>query len=103
MTIRLLTLAALFAAIAGATGCEGGASGRCDAIYSKLEQMPEFKAAGFSRYGNELRAAFAEGCAKLQEADLKCMENAKAANDLQSCTAGREVFESALARVGQPK
>lgn len=89
--------------LAGAAGCEGGASGRCDAIYTKVEQMPEFKQAGFARYGNELRAAFGEGCAKLQEADLKCMEEAKAAKDLEACGAGRDAFRAAIDRVNAPR
>lgn len=100
MTIRGLMGAGLFlGALAGAAGCEGGASGRCDAIYSRVEQMPEFKQAGFSKYGNELRAAFAEGCSKLQEADLKCMEAAKAARDLEGCGAGRDAFRAAVDKV----
>lgn len=98
MMIRSLvgTLTLIGALAAGAAGCEGGASGRCDAIYSKVEQMPEFKQAGFARYGNQLRAAFAESCGKLQEADLKCMEAAKAASDLEACGAGRDAFRAAV-------
>lgn len=100
--IRVLSLVALFAAIACAAGCEGSPSGRCDSIYSKLEQQPEFKQAGFSRYGNEFRAAFTEACAKLPEATLKCLEAAQKADDFGKCDVG-EAFEQALSKVGQPK
>ena len=103
MTIRLLTLLALLTALTLSTGCEGSPSGRCDAIYSRVEQMPEFKQAGLARYGNELRALFGERCAKLEEADLKCMEAAKAAQDLEACGAGRDAFKDALDKVGQGK
>lgn len=102
MMNRLLGGALLLGALAGA-GCEGGASGRCDSIYSRLEQMPEFKQAGFSKYGNELRAAFGEKCSALKEEDLKCMEAVKAAADLEKCEAGRAAFGAALDKVGQPK
>ena len=100
MMIRsLVGVAVVLGALAGAAGCEGGASGRCDAIYSKVEQMPEFKQAGFAKYGNELRAAFGERCGKLEEADLKCMEAAKAAKDLEACGAGRDAFRAAVDKV----
>ena len=102
-TMRLFALSLSLAALPGAAGCKGGASGRCDAIYSKVEQMPEFKGAGFARYGNELRAAFTEGCGKLPESELKCMEGAKTADDLDKCEGGRDVFKAALAKLGQPK
>lgn len=100
---RMLMLAGLAGMFACAAGCEGSPSGRCDSIYSKVEQMPEFKGAGLSKYGNELRAAFAEGCAKLPEAELKCMEAAKSGEDLEKCEGGRDAFRSALDKVGQPK
>lgn len=103
MRNRFISLAILAGAVALAAGCEGGASGRCDAIYSKVEQMPEFKQAGFAKYGNELRAAFGERCGKLQEADLKCMEAAKAAQDLEACGAGRDAFKSAVEKVMEGK
>jgi hypothetical protein len=102
MKMRVLGLVLFAGAMAGA-GCEGSPSGRCDAFYSKLEQMPEFKQAGLSRYGNELRTAFNERCGKLQEADLKCMEDAKVSADLEKCPAGRDAFEGALGSVGTPK
>jgi hypothetical protein len=104
MKNRFTSLAVLAGAIALAAGCEGGgATGRCDAIYTKVEQMPEFKQAGFAKYGNELRAAFGERCGKLQEADLKCMEGAKAAQDLEACGAGRDAFKSAVEKVMEGK
>ena len=103
MTIRLLSLCALVGALACAAGCEGGASGRCDAIYSKLEQQPEFKQAGFSRYGNELRAAFGESCGKLKEEDLKCLDAVKTADDFGKCPAGQQAFAAALDKAGAGK
>lgn len=100
MRNRLTSLAVLAGLVAFAAGCEGGgASGRCDAIYSKVEQMPEFKQAGLAKYGNELRAAFGERCGKLQEADLKCMEAAKSAQEIEACGAGGDAFESAIKKV----
>lgn len=102
MIMRLLGIV-LLAGAAVSAGCKGGASGRCEAFYSRLEQMPEFKQAGFSRYGNELRAGFTERCAKLPEADLKCLEDAKGAGDLEKCPAGRDAFNEALDKVGGPK
>ena len=104
MRNRLTSLAVLAGAIAFAAGCEGGgASGRCDAIYSKIERMPEFQQAGLAKYGNELRAAFGESCGKLQEADLKCMEAAKAAQELEACGAGGHAFESVVKKVTEGK
>jgi hypothetical protein len=100
-TMRLFALSLSLAGLLGA--CKGGASGRCDAIYSKVEQMPEFKGAGFARYGNELRAAFVKGCGVLSESELKCMEDAKSADDLDKCEGGRDAFKAALAKVGQGK
>lgn len=103
MMIRVLGVVALVGVLAGVAGCEGSGSGRCDAIYSKVEQMPEFKQAGFAKYGNELRAAFNEGCGKLPDAELVCMEGAKTAQDLTKCPGGRDAFEHALSKVGEPK
>lgn len=104
MRNRLTSLAVLAGLVAFAAGCEGGAaSGRCDAIYSKVERMPEFQQAGLAKYGNELRAAFGESCGKLQEADLKCMEAAKAAQELEACGAGGDAFESAVKKVTEGK
>ena len=65
MMIRLLSLVALVGALACVAGCDGSPAGRCDSIYSKLEQQPEFKQSGMSRYGNEFRAAFTEACADM--------------------------------------
>jgi hypothetical protein len=104
MRNRLTSLAVLAGAIALAAGCEGGgASSRCDAIYSKVEQMPEFQQAGLAKYGNELRAAFGQSCGKLQEADLKCLEAAKASQELEACGAGRDAFKSAVEKVMEGK
>ena len=103
MMIRVLAVVALVGVLACVAGCEGGASSRCDAIYSKLEQQPEFKQAGFSRYGNELRAAFGENCAKLKEEDLKCLDAMKTADDFGKCPAGQEAFSAALERAGAGK
>jgi hypothetical protein len=103
MRMRVLSLVLFAAAMASGAGCDGSSSGRCDAFYSRLEQMPEFKQAGYSRYGNQLRTAFNERCGKLQEADLKCLEEAKAAGDLEKCSGGRDAFEGALGSIGGEK
>ncbi len=103
MMIRVLGVVALVGVLAGVASCEGGASSRCDAIYSKVEQMPEFKQAGFAKYGNELRAAFNEGCGKLPDAELVCMEGAKTAQDLTKCPGGRDAFEAAVGRIADKK
>jgi hypothetical protein len=101
MMIRsLVSVCAILGALAGAAGCEGKPAGRCDAIYSKVEQMPEFKQAGLAKYGNELRAAFGEGCSKLPESELKCMETATSSQDLEKCPGGRDAFRAALDRIG---
>ena len=102
-TIRLFAFSMSLAALVGAAGCEGGASGRCDAIYSKIEQMPGFKEAGFSRYGNALRTAFGDTCGKLPEADLKCLEDVKMVTDFEKCPAGRDAFMAALDKAGAGK
>ncbi len=100
MMIRsIVGVGLVLGALAAAAGCEGGASSRCDAIYSKVEQMPEFKGAGLARYGNELRAAFGEGCAKLPESELACMEAAKTSDDLEKCPDGRHAFAMALEKM----
>jgi hypothetical protein len=103
MRMRILGLVLFAVATVACAGCEGGASGRCDAVYSRLEQQPEFKQAGFSRYGNELRAAFAETCSKLKEEDLKCLDAVKTADDFGKCPAGQEAFAVALDRAGSGK
>ncbi|HEU5056835.1 MAG TPA: hypothetical protein VFU21_09940 [Kofleriaceae bacterium] len=99
MIRSLVGVGAILGALAGAAGCEGKPAGRCDTIYSKVEQMPEFKQAGFAKYGNELRAAFGEGCSKLPETELTCMETAKTAQDLEKCPGGRDAFKAALEKI----
>jgi hypothetical protein len=101
---RFLSIAALLGAIFVSGGCKGGASDRCDAIYSKIEQMPEFKEGGLAKYGNELRAAFGERCSKLPEEELKCLESKSTAREIgEHCKAGAGAMDDAIKKVSEWK